>query len=388
MKISSLYVYPIKSLRGIPLRHAELTPQGIKHDRIFMLYAVKPNGEWDKMQLSHFPQCALFDQQIVTFTSPEGGSKSIIAVEYNQPKDGGGNDGSPLSAVSSRIEVPLEPDISHLERVDVDLHASPTSAYRMGDVYDQWFTSCLGIPVVLVYIGDGRRAVLGETLLPEKHKPKKPTTSTTTTTSGGWMSSLTSYIPSSLLPITKTENDDKNESQPWLTFTDVAPLLIASESSLNDVTSRLAQPSPPVDMYKFRPNVVVDGAGYSAWDEDFWGELTVTSSADERGGASKKTAKLLLTGNCVRCTSLNVDYETGRPAEGELGTVLKKLMKDRRVDRGSKWSPVFGRYASVDFDQRDGNDDGEVSVKTISVGDEVEVTGRIEERSVWDWPGL
>lgn len=332
------------------------------------------------MQLSSFPQCALFDQQIVT--SSESETKSVIAVEYNPPKGGGGDNSSSLSAVSSRIEVPLEPEISALEQVDVSLHASPTRAYRMGDVYDQWFASCLGIPVVLVYIGDGKRAVLGETLVPEKQKQKLKSNSAAATTSGGWMSSLASYVSSSL-PISSTPSDTedgKTSDAPWLTFTDVAPLLIASESSLRDVTSRLAQPSPAVDMYKFRPSIAVDGVGYPAWDEDFWGELTVASSE----GGSK--TKLLLTGNCVRCTSLNVDYETGRPAEGELGTVLKKLMKDRRVDKGSKWSPVFGRYASVDFDGDDGEAKGKL--RTISVGDEVEVTGRIEERSVWDWPDL
>ncbi|KAK4212014.1 molybdenum cofactor sulfurase [Rhypophila decipiens] len=406
LRITSLTVYPIKSLRGISLNNAELTPQGIKHDRVFMLYAVKPNNKWEKMQLSHYPQCALFDQRIATIPNEgstagndRNGKKSMIIVEYNPPKgsrpdeDSANKTGSKLSTVPSKLEVPLEPDISTLECVDVELHGSPASAYRMGGAYDEWFASCIGIPVVLVYIGDGKRPVLGETLDATKLKSKasspkeeaeKPGTATR-----GWISSLTSYISSA------TTSKPKDEPAPWLTFTDVAPLLIASESSLNDVSSRLSQPastpspaSLEVGMYKFRPNLVVAGQDVPppAWDEDYWGELEITTR-EKQTEARKVT--LLLTGNCVRCTSLNVDYETGRPAEGELGSVLKKLMKDRRVDKGSKWSPVFGRYASVDFDS--GSEfEGEDAVKSVwvSVGDEVQVTRRIEERSVWDWPGL
>lgn len=50
--------------------------------------------------------------------------------------------------------------------------------------------------------------------------------------------------------------------------------------------------------------------------------------------------------------------------------MLKKLNSDRRVDRGAKWSPVFGRYSFLAPDC-----DGQV----ISVGDEVVVSKRLEE---------
>ncbi len=132
-------------------------------------------------------------------------------------------------------------------------------------------------------------------------------------------------------------------------------------------------------MYKFRPNFVVDGAGEEPWAEDFWAELSIDAAAADRGDdAVEPGAKLLLRANCARCTSLNVDYVTGKPALGEMGTVLKKLMKDRRVDMGNKWSPIFGRYAFLS---------GDTPVQ-VSVGDTVEVTQRNTERTVWDWPNM
>jgi hypothetical protein len=56
--------------------------------------------------------------------------------------------------------------------------------------------------------------------------------------------------------------------------------------------------------------------------------------------------------------------------------VLKTLMKERRVDKGSKWSPIFGRYGFLDGDDQGGE---------VRVGDDVRVTRRLEERTTWDW---
>ena len=110
--------------------------------------------------------------------------------------------------------------------------------------------------------------------------------------------------------------------------------------------------------------------GEKEWDEDFWAELAIDG----------KSTTLALTKLCNRCTSLNVDYATGQPAEGDEGMVLKKLMVDRRVDLGLKYSPSFGRYGFLG-DSKDG--DEEVS---LELGDEVSVTKTFEERPKWDWP--
>ncbi|CAI6095712.1 unnamed protein product [Clonostachys chloroleuca] len=69
--------------------------------------------------------------------------------------------------------------------------------------------------------------------------------------------------------------------------------------------------------------------GDQEWDEDFWTRLTLNGRP-----------AFTLTKMCVRCTSVNVDYDTGRPARGERGTVLKKLMADRRVDRDRVYFPT------------------------------------------------
>ncbi|KAK3990145.1 MOSC domain-containing protein [Cladorrhinum sp. PSN332] len=361
MRITTLYVYPIKALRGISLRQAHVGPRGVQYDRHFILYEVRSDPEspssnttpvLKKVQLDSHPKCALFEQQI------DHATKSV-----NVHFRGTSPDGSSDAQDAADLTVPLEPDVSSLTKTAADLHGSVAQAYAMGETYDSWFSARFGVQIKLVYIGDGGRAVLGKTLPPSTSITQQQQQQAQSN-GGGWLSSITSYVTG-----TTTQTEKKPAAAgPWLTFTDVAPLLVASESSLEDVSKRLPEENRPMPMYKFRPNVVVDGEGEQAWAEDYWAELTV----------GEEKHKLAMTGNCVRCISLNVDYETGKPAEGEMGNVLKKLMKDRRVDTGSKWSPVFGRYG---FPQ---DEEGFV----VSVGDEVEVTKRNSNRTVWDWPGL
>ncbi|KAH6996286.1 hypothetical protein BKA56DRAFT_666523 [Ilyonectria sp. MPI-CAGE-AT-0026] len=330
MKITELWVYPIKGLRGIQLDVAKLGPQGIQHDRRFMLCKVEASGELSKIQLSKYPQCSLFAQEIVG---------DNIHVRYMTPQE-------PL--VPSRpeqkvvLDIPLEPSLEDLKKAHVNLHQSLVIAYRMGTKCDAWFSACFGFDTALVFIGDGRRPILG-TFSPKSQPAAK-----------SWVSSVTSHVAG---------NRIDTEEEAWSTFTDCAPYLITTEQSLKNVSARLT--NAEVEMGAFRPNVVVDGE--AEWDEDFWAELCIN-----------RNHKLSLTKNCNRCTSLNVDYNTGCTAEGERGTVLKKLMSDRRVDSGAKHSPVFGRYGFL-IGSPDGND-------KVSVGDSVEVKTRMAQRAVWDWP--
>jgi uncharacterized protein YcbX len=142
------------------------------------------------------------------------------------------------------------------------------------------------------------------------------------------------------------------------TFSDGAALLVTPEASLADLHPRL-EDGKKVVLEKFRPNIVVDGL--EAWGDDFWAEFMVSRTA----------TRIILTANCARCTSINVDLEKGKMGEGESGKLLKKMMRDRRVDSGNKWSPIFGRYGFP------------LAEAEIKVGDEVVVSRRNAEHTVW-----
>lgn len=295
------------------------------------------DGELIKVQMSENADCALFEQRIVDY---------CLRVRYRRPAEPV-VDHHPLQ--DTELEFPLEPETDGLDRADVNLHQSSVSAFHMGQRHADWFTTCFGFRCTLVYIGQERRPVLGT------FSPRNPPPSEEPAPQKGWLSSISSYV-------TGGAGGTPAEEPDWLTFSDCAPLLVATEASLRNVRARVE--SGELAMLKFRPNIVLDGK--DEFDEDFWAALSL-------GG---KPA-LLLTKMCNRCTSLNIDYETGRYGDGEQGRILKLLMKDRRVDEGYKYAPIFGKYAFLD--------DGVESLR-ISVGDEMEVTKRAGERPRWDWP--
>lgn len=327
MKITQLYIYPIKSLNGISLSEAKVVDTGLEHDRLFTLLKIEEDGTHKNMNITRFTQMSLFRTSIKDDT---------ITVSYSGPEN---------SLPETLCTIPLCPDTNKLEMIDVNLHRSPVKAFDMGEEYSDWFSKQFGFKVKLAYIGQGRREVLGSIF------PKPETTG------------LSSWLPSAL-----TGKKGEVESS-GLTFADCANFLVTTEESLKDVSARLPE-GIEADMKKFRANIVVQGAK-EAWDEDFWGEIKSESP-------NREAIEIPLTANCLRCTSLNIDYNTGKPGTGEDGTVLKKLMADRRVDKGNKYSPVFGRYG---FLKKGGG-------SIIRVGDEFEVTKRISERDVWDWPGV
>ncbi|KAI0206489.1 MOSC domain-containing protein [Astrocystis sublimbata] len=357
MAPADLYIYPIKSLAPLSVPRARLLRESVENDRRFMLLKVEANGEYKNIQIPYFPECALFHQRLdgdeieVTYAVPSPPIFTPIVPEQQ-----------------TALRVPLSPKLEGRDTVDVSIGGSATLAYRMGDPYDGWFTACFGYEVILVFIGDQGRDVLA-------HEPSKHYLWQQQQKTSGWLPSIATYLPG-LGGWNKKEEDMPEQ----LTFNEIAPFLVTSRASLRDVSNRLPE-GEEMDMRRFRSNIVVDENSQApgeeelkAWEEDFWGELSVTHSNGEEH-------RLALTANCGRCISINIDYDTGRKSVGELGFVLKKLMRDRRVDKGNKWSPIFGRYAFLAPESSQGDDGVE-----IAVGDEVNVTKRLEDRDSWSWP--
>lgn len=309
------------------------------------MFKVLPDGQeprFQRMTITFFHHMALFLQRIDTSENDDNATQTLT-VMYRPPKEDQWKE----------ISMPLVPSTSDLEQVDVDLHQSPTKAYNMGEPYNSWFSSCFGWEVMLVYLGPFRRPVLGN-LSPNA-------LSNRSSSHQSWFSNITQALPS-LLP-SKAKDED------GLTFTDCAPYLVVTEESLKDVSARLPE-GEEMDITKFRPNIVLSGSA-SAYEEDFWGGLKITTKGTTE--VEQQSFDLILTQNCGRCVSINVDYATGKTSTGEDGSMLKKLSKDRRVDAGVKYSPIFGRYA---FLKADG-----LSERILSLGDEAHISEVNPERT-------
>jgi uncharacterized protein YcbX len=105
-------------------------------------------------------------------------------------------------------------------------------------------------------------------------------------------------------------------------FSDGYPLLVISQASLDDLNARLAE---PVEMDRFRPNIVVEGS--EAYAEDGWDRIVLD-------GLILEGAKL-----CVRCVITTTDQGLGRPhPQQEPLRTLARYRTNKMLG-----GPVFGR---------------------------------------------
>ncbi|GEM11331.1 MOSC domain containing protein [Rhodotorula toruloides] len=234
-----------------------------------------------------------FDRRFVLVSPGRGGSHEChLAAKYpshallRQSIDFGSQTLTITPPSGPSFTVALEPPTAGRPKQTVDLHRSPVEAFDMGDEAAEFFTRHSdGKETRLMYLDEkesGARKVLGRI------------------------------------------SDGKDSG---IAFQDCASYMIASSASLDAFSQALGRDMPILPL---RPNILVGPAskgGLKPWAEDFWSELPT----------------FRLTANCVRCISLNIDYETGKRLEGK-GLPLQTLAKDRRVDSGT-YSPVFGRYA-------------------------------------------
>jgi uncharacterized protein len=117
--IAELNVFPIKSAGAVALTEAELTPNGLRHDREFML--VRPDGR--HLSQREIPELALLRPDF---------------------------DGVKLTVHTSLAPSPLVCEVLEGPAVDVTVHRRPCQGVDQGDEAADWFSDALGHPCRLV----------------------------------------------------------------------------------------------------------------------------------------------------------------------------------------------------------------------------------------------
>ncbi|NOU06482.1 MAG: MOSC domain-containing protein [Hyphomicrobiaceae bacterium] len=140
----------------------------------------------------------------------------------------------------------------------------------------------------------------------------------------------------------RTVNQDVGGPEDTVSFADGYPLLLASAASLDDLNSRMAERrggfGEACEMVRFRPNVVVEGAG--AWDEDTWRVVKI-------GAVRFRVMK-----PCDRCVMTTLDPVTAEKAEDNeplrtLGTFRRNTLG--RIMFGQNLIPMeLGSVATGD----------------------------------------
>lgn len=338
------------------------------------------------MHVPHFPSMCLFTTSLHPEPAP-GITPTHVHVRFGL--DHTFNESSKkLPGDEQVLEIPIQPDVTSLETAEYKLHQAVTRAYVMPAHMCKWFSDRFGFEVRLHYIGLNTRQVLGainpnapRVFVGDPDPKIAAAKQIAPNSSNTWLNSIKSgagSLVNTVASYTGANMTSQVGVEEGLTFADVASFLVVNQKSFEDVKERIGT---EIDMDKFRPNIVVEGAE-KAWEEDYWGEIAIKTYQQRRPGDDNKEnendeLRVMFTSNCVRCASINVDYGTGKMAEGPEGQLLKSMQGYRRVDPGHKYSPVFGRYGFVSM--RNGVRPKEGFV--VSVGDEVEVTLWNERRT-------
>ena len=186
------------------------------------------------------------------------------------------------------------PQISNTTKVTI--WDDEVEALEVSDEATQWFTEALNSPTRLMYMPE------------ESHR--------------------------------KTDATYSLKGDEITSFSDGYPILIAGQSSLDDLNNRLES---KVDINRFRPNLVFTGG--EAFEEDAWHEFII---GDVRFFGVKP---------CARCIMTTIDQATGEKSGKEPLLTLNKFRK-----AGNKI--LFGQNVLIS------------QLGAIAVGDSIEVKSR------------
>jgi uncharacterized protein YcbX len=287
-KVSQLFYYPLKSGHEIQSNEVRITESGAVNDRIFVILDKKTNKFFNlKANKNVYKIKVSFKGEIAVVQIPNNEMTYEIDVEYEKK-----------NLDSSRI-------------IEVSIYNINCKGLVMREDINKALSQYFGMEVLLVY-------AISQRYMKDDKK-------------------------NSLL----LENHDQQRDKTF--FADLAPFLLTSEESLDDLNQKLKiQNIEKVNSIGFRPNIVIRGGG-TAYFEDKVNKFKI-------GNVIFRRVK-----GCVRCKMITFDPEKNdfRSDKEPLETLY-----DGRVDE-RLGGPIFGQNLCCDI-QGD-------SEAVIKVGDEVTV---------------
>lgn len=270
-RIARLFIYPVKSCAGIEVSEALLTDTGLDLDRAWMV--VDDHGEFVTQREE--PRLALVQPQF-----KRGGTELALRAPG-------------MLALHLLVDAVEQP-------VRVRVWDDEVPAFDMGDIAAQWFTDFLA---------------LNEQGLPKANAPKYR---------------LVRFDPEHRrLSSMKWTGGAEALNQ----FGDGFAVLVLGQASLDGLNARLlAQGHAPVDMRRFRPNIVLEGL--EAHDEDRLGPLQIETG--------EGPAVLTPVKPCPRCPIPNIDPLTAASSP-EVSDTLQGYRQDARLNG----AVTFGMNAIV-----------------------------------------
>ena len=347
-RVKSLWIYPVKSCRGVEIERGTVNGAGMQYDRQFSfaqlsskfpVSASTPEEEkakhmWKFMtQRSISPMATIKTEVWVpdpsSPTYSEGhpnvrsGGVLVIKFPHIQSEEG----------IIGKVKDLLAFVFGQQEtEVQIPLNPTPQQISEKGYIVDD----------MEIWKDRPRSLIIAST---EKDDP--------------WIHELRSYLGiTNHLALFRVSKEYQQREvyrcaprkedlgyQPTVSFQDAYPLHIMNLASVRDVGSKLQKGAPPLSAQNFRPNIIITGGG--AYDEDSWKRIEI-------GGY-----EYYVSCRTVRCLLPNNHPITGKRHGSEPNRTLKDF---RRIDAGDPKNACLGMQMVPALEE-----------SNIEVGDEVKV---------------
>jgi uncharacterized protein YcbX len=286
VSVTGLNVYPIKSCGAVELDSARVVNTGLEYDRMFML--VDEKGRFISQRTKEIgPMLTQIQPEFETYKGDIVGGKfnGRMRVDIENFDDIELSLFLPPHHRDSDVLRP-EAERKKLDLVKATLHKSRVTGAVVSNEANEFFSDYLGRSVRLLRI--------------------------------------LRDIPR---PISKKRQ--VNGASNVTSFADAYSMLLTSQKSLD----KLNQHSPIADTYeegipmnRLRPNIVVDGEGLEAYDEDYWRKVRIGNMI------------AYIVKPCARCQIPDIDQSTGEVRK----VVLKTLQSTRKgQERGGDTQGTF-----------------------------------------------
>ncbi|MCJ1456004.1 hypothetical protein MMC28_006361 [Mycoblastus sanguinarius] len=323
-RVKSLWVYPVKSCRGVELNRGTVISTGMEYDRQFSFaqlsstfpatldtrHEEKAKYTWKFITQRGIAAMAMVKTEIwvpdpssTTYSTrhPSVRSGGVLVIKYPRVDDGSSIWGNALRLVGGPSEniiyIPFNPTLEQIK----------SNGYMMEDME--------------IWKDKPKSMIMAST---EKQDP--------------WIHELRSYLGITnhlaLFRVSKEQprevfrcapKKDQVGYQPIVGFQDAYPLHILNLASVHDVERRFEKSAPPLSALNFRPNIIITGG--EAYAEDYWKRIKI---ADYEYYVSCRT---------VRCLLPNVNPATGKRHASEPNRTLKSF---RCIDEGDPRNACLG----------------------------------------------
>lgn len=378
-RVKSLFVYPIKSCKGVELSSSEVTGTGLKYDRLFsfaQLVSSKKPASTDPVSISEV------DLEIVhqwrSITQREVPRLALLSTELwiLEPRSTSTTTTSRVIHLHGVHDRSTIPGLTHIKGQTAEkAHSKPTAAPRgrgSSDKVEDWGANggCLvirfpykqscsifGSRIELVTIkipiqpGTERAKAKGytyETMAIWKDCPESINLSSEINPES--LAKLKYFLGVSnplglfrvdednLRAVTRGRPKDRPAEKFNVGFADAFPahlLNIASVRAVDETLPKGAESKGRLDAIRFRANIYV--TGLAAFAEDNWMRISAGQSLVPHGKPGN--AQFHAACRTARCTLPNVHPKSGVKDRNEPHSTLKRT---RQVDEGAKPHPCLG----------------------------------------------